>query len=262
MEFEIINGNCLRVLREFARDGRKFDALVADPPYCSGGTSAAGMRGGVNKYVSRKDLGDFGDGMTTRAFYRFSVAWLEKARAVMKPTGYAFVFIDWRMLPTLSDAFQIAGFYWRGLAVWDKGMSRLIQGQLPHNAEYVLWGTTTNEKSDKWIKRNVFYATPPNASQKIHPTQKSSDMIAELLAVLPDAASDVLDPFCGSGATGVAALGRGMNFTGIDSSPEYCEVARGRLQTTLERFQATGEVVDAHRAQRTLWEPLAGRETA
>lgn len=46
MDFEIINENCIKALERFAREKRRFDAVVADPPYCSGGTSAAGMRGG------------------------------------------------------------------------------------------------------------------------------------------------------------------------------------------------------------------------
>ena len=78
--FEIINGNCLDVLEDFAREGRRFDAVIADPPYCSGGVTPASVKSGVRKYINRTDLGDFGDGMTQRAYVLFSRYWLESCR--------------------------------------------------------------------------------------------------------------------------------------------------------------------------------------
>ena len=216
MDFEIINGNCLDVLKRFPLG--YFDACVADPPYCSGGVTPSSIgRGGANKYVQRTDLGNFADGMTQRAFYRFTVEWLSLARKRLASPGYCFVFID--------------------------------------------WGTADAYKAAKIVSKGVINCPAPPPDQRIHPTQKAVEVFERLFDVLPDTATRVVDPFCGSASSGVAALRRGLSYVGIDESARYCDAARGRLQTTLERFRATGEVVDAHRAQRTLWEPLAGRET-
>ncbi len=46
----------------------------------------------------------------------------------------------------------------------------------------------------------------------------------------------VLDPFCGSGSTGCAAVQEGMNFAGIDLSEEYCKIADARIQYALEHL--------------------------
>ncbi len=53
----------------------------------------------------------------------------------------------------------------------------------------------------------------------------------------------VLDPFMGSGSTGVAALLEGMRFVGIEQSQEYADLAVGRLKLALRDAPPVGEVV-------------------
>jgi len=50
-----------------------------------------------------------------------------------------------------------------------------------------------------------------------------------LIGKMPTA-NIILDPFCGSGTTCVAAKKLGRRYIGIDISPEYCEIARSRLE--------------------------------
>ena len=64
---------------------------------------------------------------------------------------------------------------------------------------------------------------------KQHPTQKPLALMEWCLSFFPEAKT-VLDPYCGSGSTCVAAKKLGRNFIGIDISPEYCAIARERLE--------------------------------
>jgi DNA modification methylase len=64
---------------------------------------------------------------------------------------------------------------------------------------------------------------------KLHPTQKPLALMVWCLEFLPEA-DLILDPFCGSGTTCVAAKKLGRRYIGIDISPEYCEIARKRLE--------------------------------
>lgn len=61
-----------------------------------------------------------------------------------------------------------------------------------------------------------------------HPTQKPLRLMEWCLSFLPDAAT-ILDPFMGSGTTGVAAVNLGRNFIGIEKDPQYFEIAKERI---------------------------------
>lgn len=248
--FEILQGDCLNKLHELAETGRNFDAIVADPPYCSGAMSPADVSRGnaIAKYCDRIDLGSFSDAMSQRAFLLFTREWLHAARPVLKSPGYVFVFIDWRQLPTMTDAIQTAGYIWRGIAVWDKGNARPNPGAISQFSEFICWGTVDAKKSDKFVHQNVFRYPSPKMNDRIHPTQKEPSVIRDFLRILPDDAEAVLDPFSGSGSTGVAALSLGLDFVGIEEQDGFCEVSRGRLAESLKALETTGTFVDKHRA--------------
>lgn len=63
-----------------------------------------------------------------------------------------------------------------------------------------------------------------------HPTVKPIALMRHLVRLVTPADGIVLDPFCGSGSTGVAALLEGLRFAGIEQSAEYVEIARQRLE--------------------------------
>tara|TARA_B100000282_G_C31718061_1_gene484542 strand:- start:415 stop:1200 length:786 start_codon:yes stop_codon:yes gene_type:complete len=80
--------------------------------------------------------------------------------------------------------------------------------------------------------QKYFYA--PRATRKEkgkynnHPTVKPINLMAYLIKIYSPVNSTVLDPFCGSGSTGVAAIRESRNFVGVDLSSDYTEIARER----------------------------------
>ena len=80
--------------------------------------------------------------------------------------------------------------------------------------------------------QKYFYA--PRATRKEkgkynnHPTVKPINLMAYLIKISSPVNSTVLDPFCGSGSTGVAAIRESRNFVGVDLSSDYTEIARER----------------------------------
>lgn len=71
-----------------------------------------------------------------------------------------------------------------------------------------------------------------------HPTQKPVQVMEWALMQLPEGCKTILDPFMGSGTTGVAAANLGMNFIGIEREPEYFEAACRRMAKRQERLFA------------------------
>lgn len=62
-----------------------------------------------------------------------------------------------------------------------------------------------------------------------HPTVKPVELMRHLVRLVTPATGEVLDPFCGSGTTGVACIAEGMSFTGIERDVKFAEIARQRL---------------------------------
>lgn len=68
-----------------------------------------------------------------------------------------------------------------------------------------------------------------------HPTQKTIEVMKWCIGHLPEPANTILDPFMGSGTTGVAAVRMGRSFIGIDRDPEYFEVACRRIAAAYQQ---------------------------
>lgn len=73
-----------------------------------------------------------------------------------------------------------------------------------------------------------------------HPCQMPLDVMLKAVGILPDGVG-VIDPFCGSGTTGVACIQKGIPFIGIDIDPEYCEISQKRIKEAEDaKNQETG----------------------
>ena len=163
----------LRLMRQM-QDG-VFDAVITDPPYASGGSTPAEKNKTTNqKYSSMpadKALPDFaGDQMDQRSWTNFMTDWLNEAYRLCKPGAPICLFIDWRQLPSMTDALQRSGWIWRGIAVWDKVTCRPQKGRFRQQAEFIVWGS----KEGMPLQRNVGclpgvfrYTNPANAG-RIH----------------------------------------------------------------------------------------------
>ena len=106
----------------------------------------------------------------------------------------------------------------QGFFVWDKVQPEKFSLSMCEQA----W---TNIKTPaKLFRRHVVSFT------KEHPTQKPEELMRWCLGYLPDTALSVLDPYMGSGTTGVACAGLGRAFTGIEREPRYFDIACRRIE--------------------------------
>jgi len=212
------------------------DAVICDPPYNSGGRTNAARRGqgARDKYVSgdaQHALADFaGDNRDQRGY----VFWLSTIMALSlkaaRPGASVLVFTDWAQLPATSDAIQAGGWTWRGIIPWHKPISRPTPNGFRRACEYVLWGTNGEPLRHAptvylpgWLE-----GSQPRGKERVHITQKPVAVMRQLVRIAPEGGT-VLDPFTGSGTTGVAALEEGRHFVGIEDSAHNVGLARGRL---------------------------------
>lgn len=212
-------------------------AAITDPPYSSGGqTAGERARDPREKYCHNgEDLGRpsfSGDNRDQRSFRMWATLWMAEAQRVLRPEGYCLVFSDWRQLPTMTDVLQAGGLIWRGVIAWDKGRGARSphKGYFRHQCEYIAWAT--NGRCPKRLSDGPLdgcYRETVRQADKFHMTGKPTPLMRELVrCVDPD--DLVLDPFAGSGTTGVACLQSGRRFVGIELSQAYCEIAARRLE--------------------------------
>jgi site-specific DNA-methyltransferase (adenine-specific) len=232
--YRIVQGNTPAAITDMPDES--VDAVITDPPYSSGGLTREDKNRDVrDKYQShgtkRRYPSFTGDSHDQRSHLIWSVLWIE-ACLLLKTGGYFMVFSDWRQLPLMSDAVQVGGVFWRGIVAWDKGRGARAphKGYFKHQCEYVLWGTKGpaplllhDGPFDGCIAARVLQV------DKFHLTGKPTLLMRELVRpVVPGGI--VLDPFMGSGSTGVAAIESGRSFIGVEREAEYVQIARERLE--------------------------------
>ena len=240
-DYTLHHGEALSVLATLPDDS--VDAVVVDPPYSSGGFT----RSDRNLEPSKKYVGSdvlmvrasfSGDNRDTRSWSYWSVLWLSECLRIVKESGYILMFTDWRQLPTATDAIQAGGFVWRGMISWDKGRgARLVNtGMFRHQCEYILYGTKGSSLPAKH-KRGYDGSISATVYQddKHHLTGKPTELMRYLIQVVPPDAV-ILDPFMGSGTTGVACIKEGRKFIGIEQDAYYFNVAEERIQRTEGRI--------------------------
>ena len=231
MSFEIIQGDVLHALERLESEGKKFDAVVMDPPYCSGGLLPAQVaRSGIAKYSNMTTLGDFEDGMSALTFFRFMIEVFRGSKKVLNQPGYCFSFIDWRNYQIIFSAMERAGLRLTGTITWNKLNSRPNPGQFSQDSEFVIYATNGAKKNvEKFGGHSVISCPAPLVSSRIHPTQKPPLVYAHLYRILNRRAK-ILELFSGSASGGVAAIQLGFDYIGIESSPYYVAGSRKRLR--------------------------------
>lgn len=220
-------GDCLAILPELGR----VDAIFADPPYSSGGQFRGDRAGSTkSKYQltqHRHRFTDFsGDNRDQRAYDHWSALWTGLARELCPPRGLLICFTDWRQLPTTTNAVQAGGWVWRGLTSWDKTESaRPAKGRYRNQCEYAVWCSNGPAPDDGPCAPGVFRYSVAS-EQKHHIAGKPVALYRDMLQICGDV---VLDPFMGSGTTGVACVETGRAFIGIEMDPDHFDTACRRI---------------------------------
>ena len=230
----LVHGDSLAHLRSLP-DG-VFAATITDPPYCSGGqTAAERSRPTTTKYQQTGQALQWpefeGDTMDQRSWSSWCREWLAEARRVTKVNGVLCVFTDWRQLPATTDVIQQAGWKWLGIVPWDKTPGcRPAIGRFRNQAEYIVWACNRSLPYDRGVPAlpGVYRHVVEKPGAKRHLTGKPIALMRDLLKIVEPGGA-VLDPFAGSATTLVAAHELGHPFYGLEASREYYEIARNRL---------------------------------
>jgi len=232
----LYHGDCREIVPTLGR----FDLVLTDPPYSSGGMTRSDRNVATNhKYQTTntaRRFADFsGDNRDQRSFERWCYYWMADCLARTVSGGAILSFIDWRNLPTMIDAVQIAGWVYRGIIVWHKPIARPQIGWFRADCEFAVCGTAGAIDRDHTTGNKIgicnvglFQHSPVQGVNRLHMTEKPVNLLADMIKTRSDWQT-ILDPFAGSGTTGRAAKDLGRKAVLIEREEHYCEIAARRM---------------------------------
>lgn len=224
-------GDALGVLQRIP--SVKAAALISDPPYCSGGFTEAAKRSAKGQGLRSETLRETGSWFGGDNMTSAGLQWLLREVAVAfkghaaAGSATASFFCDWRMVPLLAVAIESAGLRFQAMPVWDKQAPGLGTGFRAQHECILHYSIDTPEYHS--AKHGNVLRAPRMPADRDHPTEKPVRLMAALVEVQSPRGGVVLDPFMGSGSTGVAAVQLGRSFVGIEHDPAHFETACRRL---------------------------------
>lgn len=244
---DLFNLDCFSFLPTVEPDS--IDLIVADPPY-----------GGILK----EDWDEISN------YYTYSKLWLQECKRILKDTGSIYIWCSiGPKSSSLLDIASILkeDFIFQDMIVWMKQRGRGNRKGWLFTREEILWATKTKEyiwnkeyqyntiKYDpSWIKRlgkeNNPYKRATNVwidieevsieqarlsggkgkREILHPAQKPIKALERIIMAHTNRGDLVLDPFMGSGTTGVVCNTTGRNFIGIERDTSYFNLAKNRIK--------------------------------
>jgi DNA modification methylase len=204
------------------------DAIITDPPY---NISRNHQLGYSNMGRSGMDYGEWD--------YNFNqVEWLKEISQIVKLGGSVIIFNDWKNLGNIAQALEKQGFIVKDILRWVKlnPMPRNVERRYVNDYELAVWAVnkggswTFNKSPHKSYLRPEFKTGIVMGAKRLHPTQKSLELISDLIKIHTNVNDIVLDPFLGSGTTAAAAKMCDRRFIGCDISKHYFKKAIKRLE--------------------------------
>jgi len=261
--FILYYGDALTIIDRLGNDEVKFDLIYADPPYFlsnDGITCKSGKMVSVNKGDWDKSGGFKGD-------VNFIDSWLKECRKVLKENGSICVSGTLHNIYKVGYLLEENDYDIINDIIWYKPNAppNLSCKYFTHSHEIVLWArksrnsqhTFNYEKMKFWNNtkdklknkdkqmRSV-WSIPliPKAEKEFgkHPTQKPLELLNRIITSSSNEGDLVLDPFVGSGTTGVVCNILNRKFIGIDTSKDYLDLAIKRFRDTKSKellFQPT-----------------------
>ncbi len=207
---KIYCGDCLEVMKGFPDNS--FDLVLTDPPYGRKITRKDNQFGSAS-HLSYKSTGESWDDKPPPPETFDEMFRISKTQIIFGGNHFR--------LP-ISEKWL----------VWDK--TGQFNFDNPFSACELAW---TNHKGviDKYTHIQQGFVND-TSDRRCHPTQKPSELFAEIIKDFTEEGDTILDPFFGSGTTGVACVRMGRKFVGIEISPEYCKIAEKRIQAERDKY--------------------------
>jgi len=241
-------GNCLEIMEDLPPES--IDMIFADPPYNlsnDGFTCHAGRAVSVNK-------GEWDRSRGTEEDFLFHKEWISACRRLLRPDGTIWISGTYHSIYKCGFALQLLGFHILNDICWFKpnASPNLSCRYFTASHETLIWARKSVKarhifnyrlmkegdfpedrlKAPGKQMRSVWAITAPRRREKRygkHPTQKPEALLKRIVLASTNEGNLILDPFMGSGTTGVISVRHKRYFIGIEKEPQFYEIASKRL---------------------------------
>lgn len=238
--FTLLHGNCCELLREF---DFKFNCIFADPPYF---LSNGGISVQSGKIVS-VDKGEWDKGKSPQELMEFNMEWLNLCREKLKENGTIWISGTYHNIFSVANCLIELGYKILNVVTWAKTNPppNISCRYFTYSTEFVIWARKSKRQPhyfnydlmkhlNEGKQMTDVWRLPAIASWEKtcgkHPTQKPLALLSRIIIASTKPNEWVLDPFCGSSTTGIAANLLERRFLGIDQEREYLEMSKHRRE--------------------------------
>jgi len=224
-EITLIHGDCLEEMKKIP--DKSINLVVTDPPYGVEYDGGHFHSGDVNiKRAREKLVGDKDFDYTP---------FLIECKRLLQDDGSIYCFYAMSRTYEIHKAIRDAGLKLLYVLVWRKTNARYAAmfARYKHNYEPFVWlskGTPLKWRGD--TRQTTCWDIRANSQNIFHPTQKPTNLMGLAIRNSTDEEDIVLDPFMGSGTTGVACKELNRKFIGIEINKDYYEIAKKRIFNT------------------------------
>lgn len=242
---DLRHGDCLYLMKDIP--DKSIDLIVTDPPYLhiKGGCKSKRLNVGCRDVKSNvvSNMSDFGE----QRIYTY----LDNVKKKMKKFNM-YVFCSKLQIPYYLN-WALKNKLQYDVLFWYKNTNRMISTKFyASNVEYIIriYGNgcslnnilNDNGKAKSELYQKIFsYDTPKN---KIHEAQKPIELLERLILLSSKEKDTIIDPFMGSGTTGVACKNLNRNFIGIELDDKYFEIAKKRIEYAKEKKKQETTIYD------------------
>lgn len=248
-KFKLIKEDTFKVLKKF--EDKTVDTIFADPPYFlsnNGITCSSGKMVSVNK-------GEWDKAGTLKQKHNFNKKWIKQCYRILKDDGTIWISGTLHNIYSIGMALEEEGFKIINNITWQKTNPppNLACKTFTHSTETILWARkdikngkySFNYDLMKQINngkqmKDVWTTSLTKPSEKKcgkHPTQKPLEILDKIILASTKENDIVLDPFSGSGTTGISAYKLGRNYIGIETEKEYLDLSIKRYKEIKEAMK-------------------------
>ena len=250
--FTLLHGDCIELLKQFSF---KFDMIFADPPYflSNGGIS---VQSGKMVCV---DKGEWDKSGSPEHIDLFNEEWIAECREHLTENGTIWISGTYHNIFSVASKLTQLGFKILNVITWAKTNPppNISCRYFTYSTEFIIWARKCPKKPHyfnydlmKLLNENKqmtdVWRLPAIArwekSQGKHPTQKPLALLVRIILASTRHGAWILDPFSGSGTTGIAASLTGRRYLGIEREKEYLDLSI-RRRVELEN----GSIVKSYR---------------
>lgn len=211
-------GDCLEIMQAMQSSDVRFNAVITDPPY--GIKYQSNMRKASEQFEKIENDEEIN-----------SDEWIGDIKSVMTTDSALFMFTRWDVEHIWRATIENAGLNVKSQVIWYKpggGMGDLYAQYAPDH-ENAIFAIQGKWKFPAMRPNSVYTFSHDPAVSYVHPSQKPVPLMERVVLDITRKSDLVLDPFMGSGTTGIACIKHGRGFVGVELNEKYFNSAVKRI---------------------------------